>query len=88
MFFGFTKPAYITIASDSITEVISTVFFYLYNKTIINMEKYHDKLVISQNITYSFELIETINDVQKKDDIKCEIIKELVKDANVHLDKK
>ncbi len=83
-----TKPAYITIASGSITEVISTVFFYLYNKTIINMEKYHDKLVISQNITYSFELIETINDVQKKDDIKCEIIKELVKDANVHLDKK
>lgn len=52
------------------------------------MEKYHDKLVISQNITYSFELIETINDVQKKDDIKCEIIKELVKDENVHLDKK
>ena len=46
MYFGFTKPAYITVATGSVTEIIASVFFYLYNKTIINMGKYHEKLVL------------------------------------------
>lgn len=84
MFFGITEPAYVTIATGAITEFISSIFFYLYNKTVTSMGKYHDKLVLSQNVSYAFELAETISE-EKKDDIKEVIIKELVKDINVNL---
>lgn len=84
MFFGITEPAYITVATGAITEFISSIFFYLYNKTVASMGKYHDKLVLSQNISYAFELTETVSE-EKKDSIKEEIIKELVKDINLNL---
>ena len=35
MFFGTTQPAYITCASGVVTELIATVFFYLYNNDTI-----------------------------------------------------
>ena len=65
MFLNFTKPAHVAIVLGSITEFISAIFFYLYNKTVTNMWKYHDKFVIFQNITDSFEMIESIENVQK-----------------------
>lgn len=84
MFFGISEPAYITVATGAITEFISSIFFYLYNKTVTSMGKYHDKLVLSQNVSYAFELTETVSE-EKRDSIKEEIIKELVKDININL---
>lgn len=37
MFLNFTKPAHVAIVLGSITEFISAIFFYLYNKTVTNM---------------------------------------------------
>ncbi len=45
MFFEKTEPSYVTCASGVITEFIAAIFFYLYNKTIVSMSKYHNKLV-------------------------------------------
>lgn len=40
MFLEKVEPSYITCASGVITEFISAIFFYLYNKTVTSMSKY------------------------------------------------
>ena len=77
-------PAYITCASGAITEFISAVFFYLYNKTVTSMNSYHDKLVLSQNIAFALRVADSLSE-EKKDDAKLAIISELVKDVNAQM---
>ena len=50
------------------------------------MSKYHDKLVLSQNVAYALEIVDTISD-NEKDEAKKELMRELVKDINLHLQK-
>ncbi|WP_291633037.1 hypothetical protein [Clostridium sp.] len=58
--------SYIVTASGIIVEVISGLFFYLYNKTVRQLKDYHDSLLNVQNILLSFKLIEsTSNDIEK-----------------------
>lgn len=58
--------SYVVTASGIIVEVISGLFFYLYNKTVRQLKDYHDSLLNVQNILLSFKLIEsTSNDVEK-----------------------
>lgn len=87
LYVGITEPAYITVATGSITEIISSVFFYLYNRTVTNMGKYHEKLVLSQNVAYALEIVDTLSDT-KKDEAKKELMCELVKDINLYLHEK
>lgn len=82
MFSGQTKPSYITCASGVITEFISAIFFYLYNKTIISMSKYHNKLVLSHNVSIALKVADSLSD---KDKVKERIISELIKDINSYL---
>jgi Cyanobacterial TRADD-N associated 2-Transmembrane domain len=56
---------YISSGSGVITEFIAGVFFYLYNKTVIQMKGYHDSLLTVQNVLLSFKII---GDIQKEDD--------------------
>lgn len=81
MYKGNTKPAYVTCAAGVITEFISSVFFYLYNKTITSMSAYHNKLVLSQNISIALKVADSL---PEKDRLKSKniIIKELLKDIN------
>lgn len=52
--------------SGVITEFISAVFFYLYNRTVIQMKEYHDSLLAVQNVLLSFKLVgDTSNETQK-----------------------
>ena len=84
MYIGISRPAYITTASGIITEFISAIFFYLYNKTVRSMSSYHNKLVLSQNVSIALKLSESLgNDI--KDHTKQEIIKELIKDINNYI---
>ena len=85
MFMGKTSPAYITTAAGVITEFISAIYFYLYNKTIQGMSSYHNKLVLSQNIALALKLSNSLSD--KSDEAKLNIINELVKDINTHIEK-
>lgn len=84
MFLGKIEPSYITCASGVITEFIAAVFFYLYNKTVVSMSKYHNKLVLSHNISIALKVADTLPDDDKTDSKKI-IISELLKDINTYL---
>ncbi len=84
MFFGATNPSYVTCATGVITECIASVFFYLYNKTISSMSKYHNKLVLSQSISIALKVSDSLSEEDKIETKKL-IISELMKDINSHL---
>ena len=84
MFLGKTSPSYVTCASGVITEFIAAVFFYLYNRTVTSMSKYHNKLVISQNISIALKVADSLTDNDKVN-AKNIIITELLKDVNSYL---
>lgn len=86
MFLDHTSPAYITCGAGTITEFIAAVFFYLYNKTVISMSNYHNKLVLSHNVSIALKIAESLPQDEKVN-VKKEIINELLKDFNVHLGK-
>ena len=84
MFFGKTTPAYVTTASGVVTEFIAAVFFYLYNKTIASMSDYHNKLVLSQNVSIALKITESMSKEQGEK-IKEHIVEELMKDINTYI---
>jgi len=84
MFFGATKPSYVTCATGVITEFISVVFFYLYNKTISSMGKYHNKLVLSHSISIALKVADSLPE-EEKIIAKKQIVTELIRDINSHL---
>lgn len=58
--------SYLATAAGVITEMISGVFFYLYNRTVRQLKEYHDSLIDVQNILLSFKLIEDTKDAAKR----------------------
>lgn len=84
MFWGKTEPAYVTCGSGVLVEFISSIFFYLYNKTIISMRNYHDKLVLSQNVSIALKVADSI-DNEEKNSSKVKIIDELLKNINSYI---
>lgn len=84
MFFGKTTPAYVTTASGTVTEFIAAVFFYLYNKTIASMSDYHNKLVLSQNVSIALKISESMTKEQGEK-VKEHIVDELMKDINTYI---
>lgn len=84
MFLEKVQPSYITCASGVITEFIAAVFFYLYNKTVSSMSKYHNKLVLSQNVSIALKVADSLPPDEKAK-AKNLIITELLKDINIYL---
>lgn len=84
MFLGRTTPAYVTTASGVITEFIAAIFFYLYNKTISSMSDYHNKLVLSQNVSIALKITESMSKEQGEK-VKEHIVEELMKDINTYI---
>lgn len=84
MFLEKTEPSYVTCASGVITEFIAAIFFYLYNKTITSMSNYHNKLVLSHNVSIALKVAESLPD-NDKIKTKDKIISELLKDVNSYL---
>ena len=86
MYFGVVEPSYITCGAGVITEFISAVFFYLYNKTVSSMSKYHNKLVLSHSISTALKVAETLPESQQIE-AKNLIVSELLRDVNSHMTK-
>lgn len=84
MFCGLAQPSVITCAAGVITEFIASVFFYLYNRTTSSMSKYHNKLVISQNISIALKIADSLPE-EDKAKTKDLIVTELLKDINSYL---
>ena len=81
MFLNKTNPAYITTAAGALSEFIAAVFFYLYNKTIVSMGEYHQKLVITQNIALALKVAEQLPEGDRPDSLAL-LIEALTKDVN------
>ena len=84
MFIEKTYASKITIASGVIVEFISAIMFYLYNRTVQSMGNYHDKLFLSQNVAMALKISDSLSD-DKRDDIKSQIVKELITDVNSYI---
>lgn len=84
MFFDKTNPAYITTATGVISESIAAIFFYLYNKTIIKMSDYHQKLVVTQNISLALKISQ---ELPENDRVKSQVslINSLTQNVNKYL---
>jgi hypothetical protein len=78
------SSGYVTIASGAISQFIAAVFFYLYNRTILSMSQYHQKLVVTQNVSLALKTAESLPD-PKKADAQVGIIEQLTRHVNAYL---
>lgn len=84
MYFNKINSAYIATGAGVLSQFISAVFFYLYNKTIVKMGEYHEKLVLTQNISLALKITEQMPDIDKTK-AQTLLIEQLTKDINLHL---
>ena len=64
----------LTIASGTLIEFISAVFFYLYNKTVQQLSNYHDKLIKVQDTMLALRVAQGI---KNNEELKNETMKYL-----------
>lgn len=86
MYIGKIAPAYLTTGAGVISEFIAAVFYYLYNKTVLKMSLYHQKLVVTQNITLALKITDTM-DKEAKDKAQYLLVDRLTADINQYLSK-
>jgi hypothetical protein len=65
--------AYLTSAAGILTEFISGVFFYLYNRTLQQLNLFHNKLAATQQMSMSLLANSLISDDTKRDESKAEL---------------
>ncbi|MCZ8190205.1 MAG: hypothetical protein O9326_10845 [Microcystis sp. LE19-338.1B] len=64
---GLNSPAtVVTIASGALIEFISAIFFYMYNRTVTELNKYHEKLISVQDTMLALKVAQIV----KNDDLK------------------
>ena len=73
--------AYLSTASGILTEFISGIFFYLYNKSLSQINRFHDRLVAMQQTSISFLATSLVTDEEKRNNTKIELAKEIMKQA-------
>ncbi|HEX8139821.1 MAG TPA: hypothetical protein VF544_19840 [Pyrinomonadaceae bacterium] len=78
-------PAYITTISGLLGEFIATVFFYLYNRTVSEMSHYHQKLVLTQNVSLALKIAQELTDTDSKSKAQVGLIECLSRDINMYL---
>lgn len=77
-FFSNISAAYIAAISGILTEFISGVFFYLYNKTLQQLNLFHNKMLSSQHASMSFMANRLISDVAMRDQCIADLSKVLL----------
>ena len=70
--------AYLASIAGIIIEFISGVFFYLYNRTLQQLNLFHDKMISSQHVAVSFIANSLITDKIKRDECKIDLSKLLM----------
>ena len=72
------NAAYLGGIAGVITEFIAGIFFYLYNKTLQQLNLFHDKLVLMQQTSMSYMAISLIKDEKLKDQAKIDLSTKLL----------
>lgn len=75
--------AYIASGAGILTEFVSGVFFYLYNRTLHQINRFHDKLVAMEQTSMSLLASSQIKDESKRDDATLTLARELLSVAAV-----
>lgn len=78
---GSLDVAYLASVAGIIIEFISGVFFYLYNRTLQQLNLFHDKMISSQHVAMSFMANSLVADETKRDEIKADLSKMLMSSA-------
>jgi len=81
----FGKPrldaAYLSSIAGILTEFTSGVFFYLYNRTLQQLNLFHDKMLSSQHVSMSLLANSLVATPAKKDESTAELAKILMSTA-------
>jgi len=75
---------YVTTSAGVLSQFIAAVFFYLYNQTILKMSQYHQKLVITQNISLALKITDELDKDSKAKCLEI-LIDRLTSDVNRYL---
>lgn len=75
----------ILTASGVLSECLASGFFVLYYRTISRMGEYHQKLIISQNITLALTILERLPEGDTRTESQVLLIRELTKNVNAYL---
>ena len=70
--------AYLTSIAGILTEFIAGVFFYLYNRTLQQLNLFHDKMIASQHVATSLMANSLIESEIKRDESKADLSKFLM----------
>jgi hypothetical protein len=84
MFQGKATAAAVCAASGAFGEFIAAVFFWLYNRTVLAMAQYHQKLIITQNVSLALKITELLPEAERVK-AQTDLIHELSKDINKYL---
>lgn len=82
------NAAYLGGVAGIITEFIAGVFFYLYNKTLQQINLFHDKLVMMQQTSMSYIATGLVSDQAKKDQAKIDLSNKLIENTKPQTAKK
>ncbi|MEK3707041.1 hypothetical protein MKY87_23635 [Paenibacillus sp. FSL R7-0198] len=74
--------SFLVTSSGVVVELVSGLFFYLYNKTVRQLKDYHDSLLEVQNILLSFKLIEETEQANERLPLITKMIEFLVSKRN------
>jgi len=72
------EAAYLAATAGVLTEFISGVFFYLYNRTLQQINRFHDKLVAMQQLSMSYLSTSLVVDPSQRDAARIEISKSII----------
>jgi hypothetical protein len=75
---------YVATSAGVLGEFIASVFFYLYNRTILKMGEYHQKLVLTQNVSLALKISEELPAAEQVV-ARSKLIDYLSKDINTFL---
>lgn len=73
--------AYLASGAGILTEFIVGVFFYLYNKSLQQINRFHDRLVAMQQTSMSFLASSLVVDEAKRDDAMIGLSKNVIAQA-------
>lgn len=73
--------AYLSGIAGVLTEFISGVFFYLYNRTLQQLNLFHNRMLSAQHVATALLTNSRVADTAKRDDGKVELAKVLISAA-------
>jgi hypothetical protein len=76
-----TQVGYVTAVAGAVGDIIAGWFFFLHNRTVTKMAEYHQKLIVTQNVSLALKIAEDLPESERTK-AKMALITALTKDVN------